>query len=171
MEDRLLYPQSAKLEIERKFLVSSIPALAKARKKKILQYYTLVKGDRETRLRLEDGARCYLVHKAGSGMVREEEQREVPGYCFRAMKPLAVSGIIRKTRYLMPYRGATIELDVYGGKLRGLVVAEVEFPDEEAARAFVPPGWFGRELTEVKGYSNRSLAMRGLPRSFKGGRR
>jgi CYTH domain-containing protein len=52
---------------------------------------------------------------------------------------------------------------VYSGALTGLMVAEVEFPSEEAARAFVPPAWFGREVTNDSRYKNRRLATEGLP--------
>ena len=37
----------------------------------------------------------------------------------------------------------TIELDIFLGEYEGLKLAEVEFPSEEAALAFVPPEWFG----------------------------
>jgi CYTH domain-containing protein len=59
--------------------------------------------------------------------------------------------------------GGEAEVDEYGGELAGLVVVEVEFPDEQAASAFTPPSWFGRELTGEKPYANRSLACDGLP--------
>jgi adenylate cyclase len=55
------------------------------------------------------------------------------------------------------------EIDEYAGALDGLVVAEVEFPDEEAAHGFEPPAWFGRELTDDWRYANRSLASDGMP--------
>ena len=58
---------------------------------------------------------------------------------------------------------ATAEVDEYAGALDGLVVAEVEFADEETARGFEPPAWFGRELTDDWRYANRSLAGDGMP--------
>ena len=38
-------------------------------------------------------------------------------------------------------------------------LAEVEFPSEEAAHAFVPPEWFGREVTFTGEYQNSRLAL------------
>ena len=49
------------------------------------------------------------------------------------------------------------------GKLEGLVTAEVEFPDEDAANQFRAPDWLGREVTGDDQYSNQSLARHGLP--------
>jgi adenylate cyclase len=57
-------------------------------------------------------------------------------------------------------RGLVIELDVYGGALPGLVVAEVEFDSEQASESFVPPPWLGREVTEDAGYKDEALVMR-----------
>ena len=49
------------------------------------------------------------------------------------------------------------------GVLDGLVVAEVEFIDEESSRAFDPPAWFGREVTDEVAYGNANLSERDAP--------
>jgi adenylate cyclase len=54
-----------------------------------------------------------------------------------------------------------VEVDVYAGDLDGLVSAEVEFASEEAAAAFAPPAWLGREVTGDPRYANRALAVSG----------
>ena len=53
------------------------------------------------------------------------------------------------------------ELDVYEGALAGLVTLEVEFASEDAARAWTPPPWAGRDVTGDKAYANQTLAVRG----------
>ena len=62
-------------------------------------------------------------------------------------------------------RGLTIELDVFEGAYEGLILAEVEFPTKEAALAFVPPSWFGRDVTFSGEYQNSRLS-RGEPVEF-----
>jgi CYTH domain-containing protein len=64
--------------------------------------------------------------------------------------------------------GVQAEVDDYTGDLAGLVVVEIEFDDEQAARAFTPPAWFGPELTGEPAYANRSLACDGLPQADAG---
>jgi CYTH domain-containing protein len=59
--------------------------------------------------------------------------------------------------------GVEIEVDEYSGSLDGLVVAEIEFDDEDAAMDFRPPPWLGREVTGQDAYSNRELSQHGLP--------
>jgi CYTH domain-containing protein len=59
--------------------------------------------------------------------------------------------------------GITIEVDVYSGALTGLVVAEVEFGDDDRADAFDPPSWFGPEVTDDPRFKNQSLAREDMP--------
>jgi CYTH domain-containing protein len=54
-------------------------------------------------------------------------------------------------------------VDVYGGDLAGLCVAEVEFPTLADADGFRAPGWFGEEVTGRPGWSNAALARHGRP--------
>jgi len=56
-----------------------------------------------------------------------------------------------------------IELDVFGGSLDGLIMAEVEFRSAEELAAFEPPDWFGRDVTDDNRYTNAALALSGLP--------
>ena len=44
-----------------------------------------------------------------------------------------------------------------------LLTAEIEFPDEAAARAFAAPEWLGRDVTDDARYANRALAVNGIP--------
>lgn len=67
----------------------------------------------------------------------------------------------------MPHDGLTIQVDVYRRKLKGLITAEVEFPDGDAAGRFQVPTWLGREVTGDDQYSNQNLARYGLPQGRK----
>jgi CYTH domain-containing protein len=51
---------------------------------------------------------------------------------------------------------------VFADHLVGLVIAEVEFGSDESMAAFVPPPWFGREVTDDPRYSNAAMAVDGL---------
>lgn len=54
-------------------------------------------------------------------------------------------------------------VDEFSGALAGLFLCEVEFSDEAQAGAFVPPQWFGADVTEDGRYKNKSLAENGIP--------
>jgi CYTH domain-containing protein len=150
-------------EIERKFLLDGLPpTLRFARGEQIRQGYLALDGDTEVRLRTGSKA-PRLTIKSGRGEVRTEVELAVEGRDAAALWELTEGRRIEKTRRVIRIDGAEAEVDEYGGELAGLVVVEVEFPDEEAARAFQAPSWFGRELTGEAAYANRSLACDGLP--------
>ncbi len=70
---------------------------------------------------------------------------------------------LEKIRHEVPHHGLTIEIDVFGKSLDGLVTAEVEFESGEASDAFVPPAWLGSEVTGDQRFANASLALHGRP--------
>lgn len=151
-------------EIERKFLVREAPAwLTEHPSEEIAQgYLAVIEGEREVRVR-RMGAQASLTVKLGAGEVRREEEIELSTEQFEALWPLTEGARIFKTRYRLPTEQATIEVDVYGNGLTGMVVAEVEFQSEAESGAFEPPDWFGPELTRDQRYANESLALHGRP--------
>jgi CYTH domain-containing protein len=148
-------------EIERKFLLHGLPPqLAFARRERIRQGYIALDGDTEVRVRISSkGSRLTIKH--GRGAVRVEEELALDDRQAESLWKLTEGRRLEKTRRTM--QGVEVEVDEYAGPLDGLVVAEVEFPDEDAAMDFTAPAWFERELTGDEAYSNRSLASDGLP--------
>jgi adenylate cyclase len=152
-------------EIERKFVVKdSPPDLERFPTSGIRQGYLAVDADgTEVRVRSRDGT-AVLTVKQGAGRSRAEEEFEIDTERFDRLWPLTEGRRVEKRRYGLPVAdGLTIEVDVYAGALAGLVIAEVEFPDERAADAFEPPGWFGREVTDDARFKNQNLAREGPP--------
>lgn len=71
---------------------------------------------------------------------------------------------ITKNRYVLPQSdGHVYEVDEYLGDLTGLYVVEVEFASLHTANTFVPPVWFGKNVTQNPNYSNEHLAKHGKP--------
>ena len=150
-------------EIERKFLLDGLPPqLAFARRTAILQGYLALDGDTEVRVRRTPHGDTLTI-KHGGGEVRVEEELELDARRADALWELTEGRRLQKTRRMMRVEGLEVSVDEYFGELQGLVVAEVEFDDEPAAREFMPPAWFGREVTGDGAYKNRSLSVRGLP--------
>jgi CYTH domain-containing protein len=150
------------MEIERKFLVRTLPDLTSAESVGLRQGYLATGRDGQVRLRDSDGS-LTLTFKSGEGMVREEIETPVTVAQFEALWPATRDRRLEKRRYRVPLGGVTGEIDVYEGGLTGLLVVEVEFPSIDDARSFVAPDWFGRDVTDDPAYGNTSLACRGLP--------
>lgn len=148
------------MEIERQFLVTELPPLPKACET-IRQGY--IAFSPEIRIREIDGRRFTLTVKRGTGLVREEWETEISRQEFDHLASCLYpeTYMIEKRRYRVPLaEGRTAELCVHDGRLAGLDYVEVEFPTAEAAGAFRPPSWFGREVTEDARFSYTTLTRR-----------
>ncbi len=128
-------------------------------------------GFPEGRLRrvTEPGGRERFFHtvKRGSGVVREEFEREIARAEFEAAWPRTAGRRVAKTRHRVrdaaSGRELVWEIDVFRGL--PLAMAEVELPDEHAPCPF--PAWLApmiaREVSEDPRYRNAALAMYGMP--------
>jgi CYTH domain-containing protein len=154
------------MEIERKFLVDTLPAdLDRHPASALEQGYLAIHADgTEARIRRRDGASILTV-KSGGGLVRVEEELPIDDGVFERLWPLTEGRRIEKVRHLIPAEppAQVIELDVYCGDLDGLVVAEIEFATEADADAFVPPAWLGPDVTGDARFKNQRLALDGRP--------
>ena len=81
---------------------------------------------------------------------------------------LAVTPVLEKVRYHVPFDGLVWHVDVYDGGADGLVVAEIELESED--QVFARPDWVGREVTHEPCYRNsfiaRTAAVSRLRRCF-----
>ena len=147
------------MEIERKFLIekAKLPEnLEEFARHEIEQGYLCTEP--VVRIRREDES-YYLTYKSKGLLAREEYNLPLNQEAYLHLKPKADGIVIVKTRYRIPERdGLTIELDVFHGDYEGLLLAEVEFPSEEAANAYEPPAWFGEDVTYSSRYHNSTLS-------------
>lgn len=149
-------------EVERKFLVADEAWRGHAgTATAIEQFYVAIGDDRSVRLRILDGRTARLTLKFGSDThIRDEFEYDVALADALEMRNFAVGEVIEKSRYPVRHGGLVFEVDVYGGALSGLKVAELE-TERTVADADLP-GWLGREITGMAAYSNARLALHGL---------
>lgn len=144
-------------EIERKFLVKNIPFdLSNFKARQIEQAYLCTEP--VVRIR-RDNNDYYLTYKSKGLVVREEYNLPLTEDSYNHLKTKADGTIIEKTRYEIPEKdNLTIELDFFHGAHDGLILAEVEFDSEEKAKAYIPPEWFGEDVSQSSKYHNSSLS-------------
>lgn len=154
------------MEIERKYLVDRLP--------ENLQQYPHVE--------IEQGYLCtsptLRIRRAGdvfwftvkekintdsTAIHNREEEFRLTEDKYLMLKGNCIGNIINKTRYRIPLRhntsGLTAELDIFHGIHQGLMIVEVEFPSSEAADSFIPPSWFGCDVSTQSKYRNSYLAF------------
>ncbi|MDE6484508.1 MAG: CYTH domain-containing protein [Duncaniella sp.] len=146
-------------EIERKFLVTgSVYRDMAVEKKVIAQAYLSRQTDATVRVRRSDDRGFITVKGRNRGATRGEWEYEIPLQDAVEMAALAGGWSIEKTRYIVPYRGHTWEVDEFHGRHEGLVVAEVELSVEDEAIELPP--FAGTEVTGDPAYYNSVLAAR-----------
>ena len=147
------------MEIERKYLIDkdNIPCcLEEYPSRQIEQGYLCTEPVVRIRRDNED---YVLTYKSRGLMVREEYNLPLTSEAYQHLKAKIDGRLIQKTRYMLPLdNGLTIELDLFHGDLEPLILAEVEFPDEETAVSFQAPSWFGEDVTFSSRYHNSTLS-------------
>lgn len=150
-------------EIERKFLVTSNDWKNMPEDRPAAQ---LIQGYLSDGIRVRvkpTTAYITIKEKTKNPRVRSEFEYEIPrADGVELMKIASERGtVINKTRYFKKsVEGLVWEIDVFRGKLRGLVTAEIETPEVDTKVEL--PSWVGKEVTSAKKYSNSSLFHKGL---------
>ena len=172
------------VEIEKKFTVKELPKdLEKYPFHEIEQGYLNVHP--AIRVRRQDDI-YYMTYKSSKlnentdNIGQTEYNMPLDKASYEHLAAKADGNVIRKTRYLIPINKDAysseflienpelsdmldegkiiIELDVFKAPFEGRIVAEVEFPSEEAAGAYNPADWFDEDVTRDPRYRNSYMS-------------
>ncbi len=151
-------------EIERKYLIKKMPSLEGVSSANIKQGFIIANDKGLLRVRTlssENKKVGFITVKEKGLLVRNEYEMEIP-YEVAESFLWGCKNLIDKTRFYIDNLETIIELDVFNGNLKGLVVAEIEMTDEN--QKINIPNWFGAEVTENANYTNLKLAFNGIPK-------
>ena len=156
------------MEIERKFLVSQIPGdIAQYKCRFIEQAYLCTNPVVRVR---RDNDDYYLTYKSNGFVAREEYNLPLTKESYEHLKEKVDGRIIHKTRYVIPMSCVCpenadfcstplfLELDIFHDDLAPLILAEIEFPDEETANTYPAPQWLREDVTFSSAYHNSTLS-------------
>lgn len=157
-------------EIEKKYIIKHLPeGLENYVCKQIEQAYL----NTAPVIRIRKSNDNYTLTYKGSGlMTRAEYNLPLNEEAYLHLRTKADGTVISKKRYIIPLENPqfsdnfkpadglrlNIELDIFEPPFAPLIIAEVEFPDEQTANAFVPPTWFDADVTHNPSYHNSSLS-------------
>ncbi|MFE0462271.1 hypothetical protein ACFW1A_23765 [Kitasatospora sp. NPDC058965] len=148
----------ALVERERRFLLAGPPDPAAATAVRVItdRYVT------GTRLRLRrvelDGGGCELkftqkVPASGAGAIQGLITNTYLSQAEYDVLAVLPAEVLTKTRFSLPPLG----VDVFDGRLAGLVLAEAEFGTDEEAASFAPPADAVAEVTDDSRFTGGSL--------------
>lgn len=155
------------LEIERKFLLPQYPeefikegTLRIDKEQLIEQTYLALHEDQELRVRKitdlsNDRAEYTHTFKRGHGIAREEVEVSISEGLYEQMVQIHGAIPLVKKRTTATWGNQPVEIDDY--KQIQMMVLEVEFTSMEEAESFVPPEWFGQDISLEKQYSNKKV--------------
>lgn len=165
------------MEIERKFTVAKLPDHLETYPCHLIEQAYL-NTDPVVRIRKEDDS-YYLTYKGKGFLAREEYNLPLNEVSYYHLREKADGNVISKRRYVIPIQepqfnmtylssleksidqiSLSVELDVFEAPFAPLVIAEVEFPDQEMAEAFQPLDWFSQDVTNDPAYHNSNLSRR-----------
>ena len=144
------------LEIERKFLVKNDSWKDEIKEIiSIRQGYLNSETERTVRIRIHGEQGILTIKGKNQNLTRKEFEYPIPLNEALDLLQICEKPIIKKTRYLISSDNKTWEIDVFEGKNKGLVVAEIELNSEE--ESFIFPSWLGEEVSSDAKYYNSSL--------------
>ena len=145
------------MEIERKYLVHHDlwAAVQKPNPKIIKQGYLYKDKEKSVRIRIKDQKGYITIKSSVSVISREEFEYEIPLADAEKMLKLTCPKVLSKKRFEIPYLKHLIEVDVFEGKLEGLIVAEIELKDEN--EEIYLPIWIDKEVSDDQNYLNVHL--------------
>ncbi len=144
------------VEIERKFLVTGDGYRNNAEVTMIYQGFLSVDMERVVRVRISGDSAKITIKGKSNGITRPEFEYSIPVEDAKVIvNELCIKPIIRKNRYRIEIDELVWEVDEFFDKNKGLVIAEVELPDENYE--FKLPDWIGKEVTGDIKYYNANL--------------
>lgn len=161
------------MEIERKFTIKKLPDHLDQYPCHIIEQAYL-NTDPVVRIRRQDDE-YYMTYKGKGLLAREEYNLPLNEHSYYHLREKANGNVISKKRYVIPighptfaseyadsidYVGLCVELDIFAEPFAPLIIAEVEFPSEDIANAFMPLDWFDQDVTEDPSYHNSNLSRK-----------
>ncbi len=142
--------QEGKIEVERKFLLEEFPEVKIRSVREFEQSY--LSFNPEVRIRMINKDVCLLID-------RRRYETQITKKTYDELMKNIVGRTLKKTRYETELDGGYIaQIDEYIDFKELKFVVKVEFDSEEAADLFIPPEWFGREVTDDSRFKNKNLA-------------
>jgi adenylate cyclase len=158
----MLQLHNVPVEIERKFLVANDDWRRSAvRSVSIRDGLIAAYQGRKVRVRISGDVATVAIKGPRTGIARPEFEYEIPiADAERVLSTICGDDTLDKERFFVEEAGATWHVDVYGGILNGIVIAEIELKQE--TEQLILPSWVGKEVTSDPFYKKIHIRARAL---------
>lgn len=144
-------------EIERKFSVNhqKWESVEKPVPSHIVQSYLSKTAECTVRIRLKNKKGFITIKGKTTGITRDEFEYEIPFDDAQQMIDTFCEKTLSKYRYEITVGNHLWEVDVFQGKLEGLIIAEIELSTED--EQFELPDWVIEDVSDNKEFYNSRL--------------
>jgi adenylate cyclase len=145
-------------EIERKFSIDKVKweAFEKPIPQLIVQSYLSRNPECTVRVRIKNEQGFLTIKGKSTGISRSEFEYEIPLLEAQTMIETLSEKTLTKQRYNIPFGKHVWEVDVFGGKLEGLIIAEIELQSEN--ETFEKPDWVVEDVSDnIEFYNSRLI--------------
>jgi CYTH domain-containing protein len=152
------------MPITRRFLIA--PPLTRLIRKecgseRMIEGYFAAQAERQSFVRIENAQSSLILTSPGMETAVAEDRTVLPRLHAEALVEACPGTVtFERSAVRLHDQDALVDRFVTPGPLD---VVSVEFANQVQAAAFLPPTWFGGEVTQDDGYSNHVLALSGLP--------
>lgn len=160
------------LEIEKKFICfpKIVPYHEAVVVNQIKQFYLAVTDLAEVRVGIKNNKKCEITIKSKSDFTfRDEYSYLISLEEANNLEKLKTGKTVLKKRYFIPVKSEESlflcgkcfwEVDVYAEPIHDLVVAELEFTQEQAdyVKSLTLPSWIDKDVTELLEFKNANIA-------------
>ena len=148
------------VEIERKYLVHKtvFKYIDTIMPVHITQAYLVNEKSKSVRVRIINDKAFLTIKSEMKNLTRSEYEYEIPVNEALSLIEDFDLKVLKKLRYKIEYQLKIWEIDVFEGKLEGLVIAEIELEKED--EKFEIPEWVDQEVTFDPTYLNANLINR-----------
>lgn len=154
------------IELERAFLVKKLPPDLHRYKPVLMRmgdFYDpkIHNGNRVDVLNIRQRGDKYVIRKKEG----KSEYKKIEHTIYITKKEFELLMTVttqkhEKYYYLYPLnKKYTSEIDIYLGKLKGYARVEVEFKNTKDQKNFIPPDWFGPEITPLNHSIHKNLGI------------
>ena len=152
------------MPITRRFLIpSSLTRLIRKEcgSERIIEGYFAPQSDRQSCVRIEKAQASLILTSPGMEADVAEDRTVLPRLHAEALLEACPGTVtFERSALRLHDQDALVDRFVTPGPLD---LVSVEFTNQVQAAAFLPPAWFGGEVTQDDGYRNHVLALSGLP--------
>jgi CYTH domain-containing protein len=128
---------------------------------RVIEGHFFPHSERQSHVRIEDGASHLILTSCDA---HTEAADDVTG-----LPRLHAEALLEASAGRVEFHRSRLGIDAHQALVDRLVapvaldIVSVEFATVEEGAAFLPPEWFGTEVTQDDSYSRRSIALSGLP--------